>query len=63
MIDGHEVQRDLYSAFLICNTDDTLASVDFKRCRALFPHFVGMHNELMKHMKESGRSMRSCFGF
>lgn len=63
MIDGHEVQRDLYSAFLICNTDDTLASVDFERCHALFPHFVEMHNELIKHMKESGKSMRSCFGF
>ena len=63
MIGVCEVQRDLYSAFLISNTTDSLTSPDFERCQTLFPRFVEMHNELIKHMRESGKSMRSCFGF
>ena len=62
-IDGHQVQRDLYSAFLICHTDDTLTVPDFKACHLDFPHFVEMQDTLILNMKKCGHTMKSCFGF
>ena len=62
-IEGHQVQRDLYSAFLICHTDDTLTAPDFKACHLDFPHFVEMQDTLILNMKKCGRTMKSCFGF
>lgn len=63
IISGCDVQRDLYSAFLIANTNDTLTSPDIEKCQRLFPYFVEMHNKLINDMKKSGLSMKSCFGF
>lgn len=63
VIDGHEVQRDLYSAFLICCTDDSLTAPDFKTCSSSFPRFVEMHDILIENMKKRGISMKQCFGF
>lgn len=63
VIDGHEVQRDLYSAFLICCTDDSLTAPDFKTCSSSFPRFVEMHDTLIENMKKRGISMKQCFGF
>ena len=62
-IEGHQVQRDLYSAFLICHTDDTLTAPDFKACHLDFPHFVEMQDTLISNMKKCGYTMKSCFGF
>ena len=62
-IEGHRVQRDLYSAFLICHTDDTLTAPDFKACHLDFPHFVEMQDTLISNMKKCGYTMKSCFGF
>ena len=62
-IEGHKVQRDLYSAFLICHTDDTLTAPDFKACHLDFPHFVKMQDTLILNMKKCGHTMKSCFGF
>ena len=62
-IEGHRVQRDLYSAFLICHTDDTLTAPDFKACHLDFPHFVKMQDTLILNMKKCGHTMKSCFGF
>ena len=62
-IEGYRVQRDLYSAFLICHTDDTLTVPDFKACHLDFPHFVEMQDTLILNMKKCGRTMKSCFGF
>lgn len=62
-IEGRRVQRDLYSAFLICHTDDTLTAPDFKACRLDFPHFVEMQDTLISNMKKCGHTMKSCFGF
>lgn len=62
-IEGCKVQRDLYSAFLICHTDDTLTAPDFKTCHFDFPHFVKMQDTLILNMKKCGHTMKSCFGF
>lgn len=62
-IEGHKVQRDLYSAFLICHTDDTLTAPDFKTCHLDFPHFVKMQDTLILKMKKCGHTMKHCFGF
>ena len=62
-IAGHRVQRDLYSAFLICHADDTLTAPDFKACHLDFPHFVEMQDTLILNTKKCGHTMKSCFGF
>ena len=62
-IEGHKVQRDLYSAFLICHTDDTLTAPNFKACHFDFPHFVKMQDTLILNMKKCGHTMKHCFGF
>lgn len=36
VIDGHEVQRDLYSGFLIKNADDSLEHPDREKCKEEF---------------------------
>ena len=56
-------QRDLYSAFLICHTDDTLTAPDFKTCHLDFPHFVKMQDTLILNMKKCEHTMKHCFGF
>lgn len=53
----------LYSAFLICHTDDTLTALDFKACHLDFSHFVAMQDTLILDMKKCGHTMKSCFGF
>lgn len=63
VIDGHKVQRDLYSAFLICSTSSSLTIPDFEICNSSFPRFVEMHNILINNMKKRGFSMKQCFGF
>ena len=62
-IEGHRVQRDLYSAFLICHTDDTLTAPDFETCYLDFPHFVKLQDTLILNMKKCGHTMKHCFGF
>ena len=39
VIDGHTVQRDLYSAFLIKNANPDLESVNIDKCNKEFPSF------------------------
>lgn len=62
-IDGHMVQRDLYSAFLIKNTDKDFQHPDREKCICEFQNFVTMQDELIKDMKQQHISMRTCFGF
>lgn len=57
------VQRDLYSAFLLLNTDASLKFADRERCDAGFANFVKLQNEALTKMKVSGISRKSCFGF
>ena len=62
-IGGQQVQRDLYSAFLIRNTDDNLKAPNRELCSQKFNDFVVMQNQLIGQMKHDGVSMRQCFGF
>ena len=52
-IGGHRIQRDVYSAFLIRNTTETLNSVDVDLCNAQWDNFVELHNHEMARLKQS----------
>ena len=62
-IGKRKVQRDLYSAFLIRNADLDFKHPDREKCEYEFEHFADMQDQLILKMKESGLSMRQCFGF
>ena len=47
------IQRDLYSAFLISNTNENLNSVDVDLCNAQWTNFVELHNLEIARLKES----------
>ncbi len=63
--DGNKIkiQRDLYSAFLLSNTDLKLTYPDKDKCSYSFDKFVKMHDEVIEEMKKNGVSMKQCFGF
>ena len=63
VIGGYTVQRDLYSAFLIKNTDCTLEHADRDKCIHEFEHFVMIHDQLINCLKASNTTMKQCFGF
>lgn len=63
LIGNDSVQRDLYSAFLIKNTDSAFEHPDRDKCIYEFESFVAVHNETINYMKESKISMKQCFGF
>lgn len=57
--DGTKVQRDLYSAFLICHTNDTLDQVDRNACTRNFHTFKQLHNEeIVRLHKKDAKTMR-----
>lgn len=62
-ISGYEVQRDLYSAFLLLNTNDNHNAPDRAKCTKNFPKFIHTTNNLIALMKSNGISMKQCFGF
>lgn len=63
VIAGYEVQRDLYSAFLIRNTNIDLKSANRARCEAQFSNFVTMSNNYIAYLKNNGVSYSAVFGF
>ncbi|RBW71254.1 hypothetical protein [Bacillus taeanensis] len=53
------IQRDLYSAFLIENTNETLNSVDVDLCSAQWDRFVELHHREIARLKQSaGKTLR-----
>ena len=53
------IQRDLYSAFLIENTTETLNSVDLNLCNAGWDNFVELHSREIARLKQlSSKIMR-----
>lgn len=62
-IDGQNVQRDLYSAFLLKNTDGSLTKPDRDKCIYGFAKFIELHDELISQMKQDHVTMKQCFGF
>lgn len=50
---GDVVQRDLYSGFLICYTDGSLASVDIELCKNNYNNFLTLQNEEVDRIRNS----------
>lgn len=63
VIGGYEVQRDLYSSFLIQHTDSTLTHPDRDGCIKDFEQFIIHMSQEIAQLKASGQSMPACFGF
>lgn len=51
IINGHKVQRDLYSAFLLCNYKDE-ETIDRYKCIDEFDNFIKQQGELIKEVKD-----------
>lgn len=62
-VDGVLVQRDLYSAFLIKHSRNSLDAPNRLACIKDFKKFVKLQNKEIKFLKASGQSMPGCFGF
>ncbi|GIO17503.1 hypothetical protein J18TS1_06030 [Oceanobacillus oncorhynchi subsp. incaldanensis] len=48
------IQRDLYSAFLIANTNETLDAVDIDLCHARWNRFIELHHSEIERLKQKG---------
>ena len=62
LIGGHEVLRDLYSAFLIRNTDDDCLSPDRDRCIDSYDIFLQHQGDEIIRMTREGADISPCFG-
>jgi hypothetical protein len=58
-----KIQRDLYSAYLIKNTNTDLDKPDRKKCKKEFKGFIKLHNECIEKVKTTNNDRLSCFGF
>ncbi|OLS02215.1 hypothetical protein [Tissierella creatinophila] len=59
------IQRDLYSAFLIKNVDDTLENIDRELCFKRYDNFKTLHDkeiEKLKELKKDGKRLISSMG-
>lgn len=54
VIQGKKIQRDLYSAFLIACTDDSLTNVDIRQANEHYQQFLILHDAEVKRIKTSG---------
>ena len=54
LIDGRRVQRDLYSAFLIANTTDSLDRIDVDRADQWYESFLERHDQEIRNIKQCG---------
>jgi len=56
---GERIQRDMYSAFLIGNTVDTLDAVDVDLCNRGWQNFVALHHQEVARLEQhSNKQMR-----
>lgn len=62
-IQNQKVQRDLYSAFLIKNADDSLNQTNRTKCNISFDKFIVLQNLEIEFMKQNKISKKECFGF
>ena len=61
-VGGHEVQRDLYSAFLLMNSSDDLQSADRQRCIDTFDNFLQKERACIAGLIHSNCKLLSSFG-
>jgi putative transposase len=57
-----DVQRDLYSAFLIMNTKDNLHEVDVGRANKMWNNFFNKHEQEMERIKQLNKKQLSSIG-
>lgn len=57
-----QVQRDLYSAFLIMNTKDNLQEIDVERADKNWEKFFALHEQEMKRIKPLDKKHLSSIG-
>lgn len=62
MPDGKKVQRDLYSAFLIMNVDDSLGAVDVSLCHSTYQQFLELHDREVQRISQFMQSAPSSMG-
>lgn len=67
IINNQWIQRDLYSAFLLMNSDKTLTKPNRCKCKMTFKNFVKLHNECIENIKQENikqnKKNPSSFGF
>ncbi|WP_454054774.1 RNA-guided endonuclease TnpB family protein [Clostridium sp. Marseille-Q7071] len=56
------IQRDMYSAFLIMNTKDNLKEVDIDRANATFENFFKLHNKEIERIRKLDKKQISSIG-
>ncbi len=61
-IDTRNVQRDLYSAFLLMNSQIDLRHPNRELCHQTFEQFVKLHNEHMKELRQTKDSLPCSIG-
>ena len=59
---GDKIQRDLYSAFLLMNSDTDVQYTDQNKCKRSYKKFKIQHDELIKAMQESSKRYPKSFG-
>ncbi len=59
---GDKVQRDMYSAFLLMNADDTLRAPDQVRCEEGYARFKDFHDREIERIRHDGKRHLSSFG-
>ena len=62
-IGGYNIQRDLYSAFLIQHVNSDKTTINQKQCIEDFANFVEMHDKQINYMKHHHISNKGVFGF
>ena len=62
-VNGQYVQRDLYSAFLLRNSNKNHTKPVKKKCEEDFKRYLKLQNDLIAKMKANNITMKQCFGF
>ena len=57
-----DVQRDMYSAFLIMNTKENLKEIDVTRASTAFANFLELHNKEIERIKALDQKQLSSMG-
>lgn len=61
-VGNQKVQRDLYSAFLLMNSEDNLKHTNRDLCKQTFDGFILLHNQCIERLKESKEKLPSSIG-
>jgi len=61
-IGSHLVQRDLYSAFLLMNSDPNLQQTNQDLCNKTFPTFLELHNQHIEDLKQVKKTFPPSMG-